>query len=503
MLDSHLKGNLYKKLRPMVTVIISQAQFPRVEGLGSHQYGIAVCLTPGQSSSNGMLLGRQSARTCGASSDSDGSSNLESVTWNEIFFFKADPLDDYTLEFVATDMGKGFLGALSKKQKIPNTGKGFTGDRSSGYLQISPSREGPWTTVRLNYVAHAACWPLGNAVVASEVIVEDGNRYVNIRSLVSVSNTTDIVLDLCLQLNSSNASLDTLDTLDDTSNHSSTNETNTEDVQKHIFIGELKPGESIPLPLFGLVHSGLYVLQLRPSTLNDGNEYLWSSVMDKHVLSENVNTPGQSFGINVSSLEESEELLYCSETSGTSSNKSSGMWFCLAIQASEISKDICSDPIQDWNIVVKSPLSITNYLPLAAEYSVLEMQTTGHFITSSRGIFNPGETVKVLNADIRNPLYFSLLPQRGWLPIHEAVLLSHPSLEPAKTLGLRSSVSGRVVHLVLEQNFENERPLAPKILRVYSPYWLTIARCPPLPCQDKQRRLVHQMLATILEDLHC
>ncbi|GJX33564.1 pleckstrin domain superfamily protein [Tanacetum coccineum] len=527
MLDSHLKGNLYKKLRPMVTVIISQAQFPRVEGLGSHQYGIAVCLTPGQSSSNGMLLGRQSARTCGASSDSDGSPNLESVTWNEIFFFKADPLDDYTLEFVATDMGKdlpiGYFSAslkelqgtledstgniykwlelspanstktstqvcgrikcvvlLSPRSSVPNTGKGFTGDRSSGYLQISPSREGPWTTVRLNYVAHAACWPLGNAVVASEVIVEDGNRYVNIRSLVSVSNTTDIVLDLCLQLNSSNASLDTLDTLDDTSNHSSTNETNTKDVQKHIFIGELKPGESIPLPLFGLIHSGLYVLQLRPSTLNDGNEYSWCSVTDKHVLSENVNTPGQTFGINVSSLEESEELLYCSETSGTSSNRSSGMWFCLAIQASEISKDICSDPIQDWNIVVKSPLSITNYLPLAAEYSVLEMQTTGHFITSSRGIFTPGETVKVLNADIRNPLYFSLLPQRGWLPIHEAVLLSHPSLEPAKTLGLRSSVSGRVVHLVLEQNFENERPLAPKILRVYSPYWLTIARCPPL-----------------------
>lgn len=34
--------------------------------------------------------------------------------------------------------------------------------------------------------------------------------------------------------------------------------------------------------------------------------------------------------------------------------------------------------------------------------------------------------------------------------------------------------------MVLEHNFENERPLAPKILRVYSPYWLTMARCPPL-----------------------
>ena len=70
----------------------SLMQFPRLEGLGSHQYGIAVCLTPDQSFSNGMLLGRQSARTCGAGSDSDESSNLELVTWNEIFFFKADSL---------------------------------------------------------------------------------------------------------------------------------------------------------------------------------------------------------------------------------------------------------------------------------------------------------------------------------------------------------------------------------------------------------------------------
>lgn len=303
---------------------------------------------------------------------------------------------------------------LSPQSRVANKGKGFIGERNSGYIQISPTREGPWTTVRLNYVAHAACWPLGNAVVASEVIVEDGNRYVNIRSLVSVSNNTDLVLELCLQLDATN---ENMNAIDDGAKDSPTNEIKTDHVQKQIFIGELKPGESLPLPLFGLVQTGLYVLQLRP-TLNEHKEYSWSSVRDKHVLSEDVNTPKQTSGIHVSSLNESEELLYCSEISGTSSNRSSGMWFCVAIQASEISKDICSDPIQDWNIVVKSPLSITNYLPLAAEFSVLEMQTTGHFVTCSRGVFTPGETVKVLNADIRNPLYFSLLPQHGWLPIH-------------------------------------------------------------------------------------
>lgn len=183
------------------------------------------------------------------------------------------------------------------------------------------------------------------------------------------------------------------------------------DVKQQIFVGQLKPGETIPLPQPALTHSLLYILQLRPLDSNGSREYSWSSVIDSPGKTENS-------GIYVSALNETEELLYCSEMSAASSNSSHGMWFYLNIQATEIAKDIHSDPIQDWNLVVKSPLSITNYLPLAAEFSVLEMQDSGHFLVCSRGIFCPGKTVKVYSADIRKPLYFSLLPQRGWLPIH-------------------------------------------------------------------------------------
>lgn len=38
----------------------------------------------------------------------------------------------------------------------------------------------------------------------------------------------------------------------------------------------------------------------------------------------------------------------------------------------------------------------------------------------------------------------------------------------------------RIVQIILEQNHTNEVPLHPKIIKVYSPYWLGIARCPPL-----------------------
>lgn len=87
---------------------------------------------------------------------------------------------------------------LSPRSEAEISDQSDNSNRKSGFIQISPSREGPWTTVRLNYAAPAACWRLGNDVVASEVHVKDGNRYVNIRSLVSVRNSTDFVLDLCL-----------------------------------------------------------------------------------------------------------------------------------------------------------------------------------------------------------------------------------------------------------------------------------------------------------------
>ncbi|XP_057487524.1 uncharacterized protein LOC130773593 isoform X2 [Actinidia eriantha] len=627
MLESHMRGNRCKKLRTMVTVIIAGAEFQQVEGLSSHLYTVAVRLSSDQNLPGGSLLNQQSARTCGTSSDHIVSSDLELVNWNEIFFFRVESPECYILELIVTDMGTGdpvgyfsanlkqiaktydhfgeftwinLTPAESMKKTQKSSGRircsvllpprfevednkpSRTGGRKSGFIQISPTREGPWTTVRLNYAAPAACWRLGNDVVASEVSIKDGNRYVTIRSLASVRNNTDFTLDLCLQLRASDGDMRPLedateseeiqtgvnrfekdeffetekynptigwvnvnvksdiDHSDDVHSHQGTfglelpsgwqwvddwhidnTSVNTTDgwiyapdlenlkwpesydpikyvnyarqrrwmrnrklipgeAKQQIFVGQLKPGETVPLPLLALTHSLLYVLKLRPLDSDSPIEYSWSSVMDWPGRSEHTDKPKENSEIFVSALTESEELLYCGEMSGTSSNSSHGLWFYLSIQATEIAKDIHSDPIQDWNLVVKSPLSISNYLPLAAEYSVLQMQDSGHFLVCSRGVFCPGKTVKVYSADIRKPLYFSLLPQRGWLPIHEVVLISHPSKNPSKTISLRSTISGRVVQIILEQNLNKPGELLAKIIRVYSPYWVSIARCPPL-----------------------
>ncbi|XP_068305501.1 uncharacterized protein [Pyrus communis] len=629
MLDSHLQGKLFRKVRTMVTLIIVDGQFPRVGGLTSPQYTVAIRLSPDPNLPSGSLSHQQSARTCGSSSD-HLSSELELVKWNEIFFFKVDDPDYYSVELIVTELGKGVpLGLFSTPLKkiagiirdnsylndsvnkwtwveLSSTeSTGYNGEKScgkircsvllsptseaeisdqtdnsgrkSGFIQISPSREGPWTTVRLNYAAPAACWRLGNDVVASEVHVNDGNRYVDIRSLVSVRNSTDFELDLCLvpkvsmedttlknnastlegqiqfkklqtdeffetekyspgtgwigtiaqpsqgiiesggshqgvpavelplgwewvddwHLNMESVhtadgwvyapdveslkwpeSFDPLRSVNSARQRRWIRNRKQNDTHQKISIGLLKPGDTVSLPLSGLTQPEMYVLCLRPSLCNS-SEYSWSSVVDGSEQTEDSGKSKVCSGISVSSLTESEELLYCTQISGSSSS-SHKLWFCISVQATEIAKDIHSDPIQDWTLVIKSPLSISNFLPLAAEYSVFEMQDSGNFFACSRGVLFSGKSVNVYSADIRSPLFLSLLPQRGWLPIHEAVLFSHPHEVPPKTISLRSSISGRIVQIVLEQNSDKERPLQAKIIRLYSPYWYSISWCPPL-----------------------
>ncbi|XP_008465914.2 uncharacterized protein LOC103503494 isoform X1 [Cucumis melo] len=647
MLDSHLEGKRFKKDRRMVTIIISDGQLPRVEGPAVHQYTVAVRLTPVQGVF-AELQHQQSARTSRSSSDHSLSAEVDLVHWNEIFFFKVESPEKYMLELMVTDVGKGdatgFFSApliqiaqiledefhlhdhvnrissielaspelgklgkwsgrlnctvlLSPKPEFENIYQSKKGGRKSGSIQISPSRTGPWTTVRLNYATPAACWRLGNDVIASQVTVKDSSRYVTIRSLVSVQNNTDFILDVCLMSKHYKEGIHLLDEtgnsdgsitgsnmvvveefyetekyiptagwisclklsrdfsegiipeitsrvelpsgwewiddwhLDktphtaadgwvyapdvkslkwpDSSDTKSVNHARqrrwvrnrrqiVNNIKKEVFIGQLKPGDTVPLPLSVLKHSGLYIFHFRPATLNNCDEYSWSSVVDKP-NKEDVNGPDILSEICISTLSESEELLYCVQTSGTSSSSSHILWFCLGIQALEIAKDIHSDPIQDWNLVIKAPLSIANYLPLVTEFSVLEKQKSGHFIDCCRAILHPGKTVKVYDADIRNPLFFSLLPQRGWLPVHEAVLISHPHGVPSRTLSLRSSITGRVVQVILEQNHNKEHPFLEKIIRFYAPYWFSISRCPPLTLhlvdrsgRKKSRKIYHR-----------
>lgn len=181
----------------------------------------------------------------------------------------------------------------------------------------------------------------------------------------------------------------------------------------------MEPGQTIPLPLSALTHPIIsYVLQFRPRTATDPNEYSWSSVVEKQSQSEVSGGADKFSEICVSTLTESDVFLYCSQQNGSSSNSSEGLWFCLSIQAKQIGKDVHSDPIHDWDLIVDSPLSVTNFLPLSTEYAVISKQLSGESKTSSEGTLVPGGIVKVYNADLRDPLYLSVLPRGGWEQIH-------------------------------------------------------------------------------------
>jgi vacuolar protein sorting-associated protein 13A/C len=276
----------------------------------------------------------------------------------------------------------------------------------TGYIQISPSKDGPWTDMKLNYAVPAACWRFGDCVIASEATVKEGNRYVGIRSLVSITNSTDFAIDLRLKGRNSQS-------------EGVGGQGENTDKDDQIAIGVLEPGSSIPVPLSGLSHPVVaYTLQLRPDIHHERVQHSWSDVQERRSQTEFRNE--QILDICVSDMYESENLLFCSQIDGSSST-CQGLWFCLSIEAKEIGKDVRTDPIYDWSIVIKSPLSLTYYLPIPAHYTVSASRLDEEETSCSRGTLNPGSLMKVQNVDPRNPLYLSLVPHGGWESVHVCV----------------------------------------------------------------------------------
>ncbi|KAJ0970742.1 hypothetical protein J5N97_018701 [Dioscorea zingiberensis] len=628
MLDSHMKGALGSVPPSMVTVIIANAELPAGEGLTNGPITLAIRLSLIQPSDT--LLQQQSARTCGSIYE-NSSSTIALVNWGEAFFFKVDSPDNYMVEFIVTDLGRGepvgfYSAPLKKIARVihpdptlndfnyemswmnlskmnsrecqsdvhENCGKircavlisarevkdskQDSSNSKPGFIQISPTKEGPWTSVRLNYAAPAACWRLGCDVIASEVTVKDGNRYVSIRSLVSITNNTDFVIELRLKSKSSNENISSnsdkkdrgdsefgteeffelekyspslgwvscspnfpvsslpkqqpsageyqgisnielpegWDWIDDW--HVDKTSTGTDDgwiyapdighinwpesagltdpansarqrrwirhrqymplnEKDQILIGLLKPGSGIPLPLSGLTQP--YILEFRPKNDNEQNEYSWSVVLEKHCLNDFSLELENSSDICLSMLTEFDGLLYCSQTSGCSLNNKNGLWFCLSTEASEIGKDLHSNPIHDWNLKIYSPLSVTNFLPLGAEYAVIDQLPTEETVPCFKDTVVPGETVNIYNADPRDPLYLSVLPQGGWQQLHGPAPISLSSNIPSKMLTLENSFSGRIVQVIVEENHDKKHLIA-RVIRIYVPYWIASARCPPL-----------------------
>jgi len=64
-----------------------------------------------------------------------------------------------------------------------------------GAIEVSVTRNGPWSPVRLNYGLGPAPWHLGRDHLASEMLVHEGVKHLFVRTLVTVINETEYHLE--------------------------------------------------------------------------------------------------------------------------------------------------------------------------------------------------------------------------------------------------------------------------------------------------------------------
>lgn len=62
-------------------------------------------------------------------------------------------------------------------------------------IEVSVTRNGPWSPVRLNYGLGPAAWHLGRDHLASEMLVHEGVKHLFVRTLVTVMNETEYHLE--------------------------------------------------------------------------------------------------------------------------------------------------------------------------------------------------------------------------------------------------------------------------------------------------------------------
>lgn len=79
----------FNPVKMVLLTLFILIQLPRIRGLTSPQYTVAIRLIPDRTLVSESMLYQQSARTCGSSSD-HLSSEIELISWNEVFFFKVD-----------------------------------------------------------------------------------------------------------------------------------------------------------------------------------------------------------------------------------------------------------------------------------------------------------------------------------------------------------------------------------------------------------------------------
>jgi hypothetical protein len=133
-----------------------------------------------------------------------------------------------------------------------------------GAIEVAISKQGPWFPVVVNYGLGPAAWHLGKDIfLASEMMVEEMIKHLFVRTMVTVENASEFVLEvrLCLDF--------LLDKTEEEIKGAAVEQQQEEDghhpaCESCLYLGDVGPNSSISCPLKSLCPGSLeYCLQVK------------------------------------------------------------------------------------------------------------------------------------------------------------------------------------------------------------------------------------------------
>lgn len=133
-----------------------------------------------------------------------------------------------------------------------------------------------------------------------------------------------------------------------------------------------------------------------------------------------------------------------------------------------------NNPVHDWRLTVAAPLTVSNLLPVRAEYQIWEKPKRTAPVLRQRGVIESGASTQISSVDVRRPIFLSWWPQGAWKPERDLVLISDPTrieAELPSSFMVSNTRSGRRLRISVEHDLGGT-DVAAKRVRLYVPYWL-------------------------------
>ncbi|GBG70050.1 hypothetical protein CBR_g4878 [Chara braunii] len=255
-------------------------------------------------------------------------------------------------------------------------------------------------------------------------------------------------------------------------------------------LGVLQPGGRMVFPWQAMEPDSDFCVQVRPHVPTmDGVLWNWGRARlagdtSYPRSSDEESDKRESFQEKVtaslfmlSHLTTTQELLVCVPMRSSSSPRPSmeeSMWLCMESSVSPLPSDSVS-AVNDWQLIVRPPLIIENLLPLRAEFKVYEKASmVSKPVLRLHQVAVSGQGVHVYTADIRKPVLLRCVPDGGWKPEKEAVLIFDLVSGLPPSFMLLNQYSSRKLRVLIERD-RGDTERSPIIVRLSVPYWLTNA----------------------------